>query len=377
MSHALNDPEHGAYGSSKLRIGKQGDFVTSPSLGSEFAKLLTIQIVDWFKQIEEHLGENERITLVEIGPGEGTLLADMISELRLIYPSILLRLEVVLIEYNISMISNQKEKLASVIDIPIHWRTFQEIYQNPITGILIAHEMLDALPVERFIWSNGSLWRQGVCLHNDNNQISLALTKLPIPPTLSAQLIDAKKFFGITIPPENVPEGWCSEWHCELENWFSMAFQSIKQGLLLVVDYCLEAKHYYSPERTSGTLLAYKKQTANEDFLVDPGFCDLTAHLCIETLLGFAQRSGWDFLGHVKQGEALLALGLADKLYSLQKFSNKDLKIALSKREELLRLVCPSGLGSFYWFAFQKSLYNQTSDIRSGVRTLFLEEPIA
>ena len=155
------------------------------------------------------------------------------------------------------------------------------------------------------------------------------------------------------------------------------ASKALIYGSLLIIDYMLEAQRYYNLARYSGTILSYRNQYTNSDVLSQPGYWDITAHLCLDTLLFYGRKNKWFYLGDVSQGEALLSLGLAQKLYSLQKLSNKDLKIALSKREELLRLVSPSGLGSFYWFAFEKSLFNQTNEIRSTVRTLFLEEPIA
>ena len=88
--------------------------------------------------------------------------------------------------------------------------------------------------------------------------------------------------------------------------------------------------------------------------LDSPGNCDLTSHVCIETLINDAETLGFNTLGITKQGDALLALGLAERLYGIQKEFKEDLSNALLRRESLLRLVDPLCLGDFKWFVFNK-----------------------
>ena len=76
--------------------------------------------------------------------------------------------------------------------------------------------------------------------------------------------------------------------------------------------------------------------------------------MCIETLINDAETLGFNTLGITKQGEALLALGLAERLYGIQKEFKEDLSNALLRREALLRLVDPVCLGNFKWFVFNK-----------------------
>ena len=97
----------------------------------------------------------------------------------------------------------------------------------------------------------------------------------------------------------------------------------------------------------------YKRQHNN--ILQDPGNSDLTTHLCNEILVLDAEMAGFRFNGMVKQGEALLSLGLAEMLFDLQSKYKNDISEALLKREALLRLVDPICLGDFKWFVFQKS----------------------
>ena len=139
---------------------------------------------------------------------------------------------------------------------------------------------------------------------------------------------------------------------------------------MLVVDYALESKRYYNSMRKNGTLISYSNQEANSNILKDSGCCDLTAHLCIDSTINYAMTNGWRFIGETRQGQALLALGLSKFLHSIQNRNSNDLATALDRRESLLRLVDPVGLGEFRWLAFQRE---NSCDL--NLRTRFLEEP--
>jgi SAM-dependent MidA family methyltransferase len=165
--------------------------------------------------------------------------------------------------------------------------------------------------------------------------------------------------------------GWCTELHPELGPWLQQAAAGLCSGVLLVIDYAHEAWRYYAPQRSNGTLMAYRRQQASDDPLQEPGHWDLTAHLCLESLEAAAAASGWTSLGHRRQGEALLALGLAQRLHDLQQQPAAELATLLARREAMLRLVDPHTLGDFRWVAFARYAHSAAS-ISSA---LFLDDP--
>jgi SAM-dependent MidA family methyltransferase len=140
----------------------------------------------------------------------------------------------------------------------------------------------------------------------------------------------------------------------------------------LVVDYALEARRYYAPQRANGTLLAYRGQRARADPLLNPGEWDLTAHLCLETAQRAATAAGWQGLGERRQGEALLALGLAERLASQRHLTSANLAEELRRREQLLRLVDPLALGEFRWLVFARGASARGA---GGIRSRCLREP--
>ena len=131
-------------------------------------------------------------------------------------------------------------------------------------------------------------------------------------------------------------------------------YEKINNGILLIIDYAKEAQIYYSSRKTNGTLIAYKNQKIINNIFESPGNCDLTSHICIETLINDSETLGFKTIGIVKQGEALLSLGLAERLFEIQNQLKEDISMALSRREALLRLVDPICLGDFKWFVFSK-----------------------
>jgi SAM-dependent MidA family methyltransferase len=219
---------------------------------------------------------------------------------------------------------------------------------------MLAHEVLDALAVERITW-DGALWRQQVvALHEGaDGEPSLRLEPgAPLEPDAAAQL----ETLGLLPPSPQRPAGWCTELHPGLAPWLEAAAMALAAGQLLVIDYALEAWRYYAPQRSNGTLMAYRGQQASDDSLADPGAWDLTAHLCIESVDAAAAASGWQLLGQARQGEALLALGLAERLHGLQQGSAIELSTLLARREALLRLVDPRALGDFRWLAYGRAV---------------------
>ncbi len=351
MEWVLHDPQHGAYGSGRLRIGPGGDFTTAPSLGADFAALLAPQVADWLAQLAADATAAEPLALIESGPGEGSLAADLAQALACGWPALAARCELVLVEPNAGMAARQRRHLEGC-PLPCRWASFRELAMAPRRGVLLAHEVLDALAVERIVW-DGALWRREQ-VRLDEAPAAGPRLRLepgePLEPAAAAPL----PALGLLPPSPQRPPGWRTELHPGLEPWLAAAAGALTAGPLLVIDYALEAWRYYAPQRSGGTLLAYRGQQASADPLQAPGEADLTAHLCIESLERAAAATGWEPLGQARQGQALLALGLAERLHGLQQQPGAPLAGLLAQREALLRLVDPHALGDFRWLAFSR-----------------------
>jgi SAM-dependent MidA family methyltransferase len=384
MEWALHDPEHGAYGAGRLRVGPAGDFVTSPSLGDDFAALLAPQIAQWLEQLAVAVGPETgpdhgpdhgpdprsspgSLALIETGPGEGDLALHLAEGLAKGWPQLAACTELVLVEPNPGMAGRQRQRLGGC-PLPVRWCSMAELAAAPLRGVALAHEVLDALAVERIEW-DGERWRpQLVTLHQGGLQLEPGEPLEPQPAALLERL-------GLLPHAAGLPPGWCTELHPGLAPWLQECAAALKAGRLLVIDYALEARRYYAPSRSGGTLMAYRGQRASADPLLEPGHWDLTAHLCLESLQQAAAASGWQWRGTRRQGEALLALGLAERLHGLQQESPAALAQVLQRREALLRLVDPAGLGDFRWIAFAREEPGAAAAAAGSAEDLFLRDP--
>lgn len=356
MDWVLNDPEGGYYGSGAAVIGPGGDFATSPSLGDDFGALLATQLADWLGTLQASGGT---LSVVDVGPGEADLSVALAEALPALCAGFADRLELVLVEHNPGMQRRQQARLAGCTTLPVRWSSWEELQRHPVQGVLLAHELLDALPVDRLIWHEQQLRLQTVALNAD---MRLQLDSVELPDALRSAIASWTAETGCAMPPPGAADGWTSEWHSALPAWMAQASDALSTGWLLVIDYALEAARYYTPRRSEGTLITYRQQRAGADPLTHPGQLDITAHLCIESVIVAAVAGGWSALDQRRQGEALLALGLAQRLHALQALPPTQLSDALQRREALLRLVDPMALGDFRWLLFGRGVGSRFSD---------------
>lgn len=339
MDWLLNNPEHGFYGSGRCCFGSRGDFVTAPYLGSALADHLLKQLLPCFDLLAEQPGT---LSLIEWGPGDGLFAQQLAHGFVAANPPWLPRLEILLLELNAPLRQRQQQTLQHC-PIRCHWPELQQLQQTPRRAVVVAHELLDALPVDRFVLHQGRWHGLEVGL---NAEADFQWQRgAVLQPKIQCQLAS----LGLAMDGGGRPEGWCSEWCSSLEPWLQLVRQSIDEGWLLAIDYGHPAQRYYSPHRDGGTLLAYRGQLASPELLAEPGSWDITAHVCTTLLEQLAPGSGWNWLGSVLQGEALLRLGLGTCWAELSAPGAESLSWRLARREEYQRLTDPYQLGGFWW----------------------------
>lgn len=283
---------------------------------------------------------------MEWGPGDGELSRDLGILLAQARPQWRQRLHLVLVEASPALRQLQIRQLQHQ---PLPWRHAHpaELAAAPATGMVLANELLDALPVERLTrGKDGWHWQW---VHCPQGQLDWC----PGPP-LPAEILVLLEAVGIHLAEEAFPVGWSSELALAQSSWCRAAAAALHRGWLWCLDYGHTARRYYSPQRPDGTLMAYARQQAMGNPFLQPGRMDLTAHVCTDLLRHWAEAAGWTWCGEVSQGQGLLALGLARQLSRLGEADGPPLAQRLSRREALLRLVDPAGLGRFRWLLFQR-----------------------
>ena len=322
MEQALAHPEHGYY-MRRDPLGVDGDFITAPEISQMFGELLGL----WAGVTWRMAGSPPSVNLVELGPGRGTLMADMLRAARLVdeFPE---ALEVHMVETSPVLRQMQEEKLegADLAQAPVWHSAFADVPEGP--SIIIANEFFDALPVEQYFHA-GDFWcPRMVDIKPDGDGLCFVLLPPYDPPDLPPGLIDA---------PADVMVEFCPAGLDICEDITRRI--SEHGGAALLVDY----GHCQS---SHGETLQALKSHKYHDPLVTPGEADLTAHVDFGALAQRVFATGGRALGPVTQAHFLGVLGITERAQML--CENASPGQADEIERALLRLTGEKEMGELF-----------------------------
>jgi len=297
MELALYHPEHGYYERGADRVGKRGDFYTSVSIGSLFGELLGFQFAEWLEAEPGGRAANgtERLQLVEAGAHDGRLAQDILGWLRDWRPEILERTEYWIIEPSARRREWQRGTLvgfAPKVRWFVDWPEVLATAPDGVNGVAFSNELLDAFPVRRFGWdATARQWFEWGVAYAESRFV---WTKLPFAVATAANPHGFRPHLEIITPAlETVlPDHYTVEICPATEAWWRSAAGALACGHLLTFDYGLIAEELIIPERTQGTLRAYREHHGSDDILASPGDQDLTAHVNFAALQGVGEAAG-------------------------------------------------------------------------------------
>jgi SAM-dependent MidA family methyltransferase len=321
MHMALYAPHVGYYTSGLPVLGKAGDFITAPELTPLFGQTLA-------NQCQAVLSTLEKPVILEFGAGSGRLCVDLLTQLQ--------QLNALPDEYQILDVSahlKQQQQTLIQREIPalfdrVTWLT--QWPQHPIQGILLANEVLDAMPVHRFLNQHDGLLESYIGL-NQNHQLQETFL-----PCTNNQL---KAHVQSRLAPDQMP--YLSEANLFLEGWLQQCFNTLSAGMVLVIDYGFPSHEYYHPDRCQGTLMCHYHHQAHTDALAHPGEQDITAHVDFTHVAEAASQAGFHVAGYTHQAAFLLNNGL---LELLAKQSPGDYRA----QQAVKQLVQPSEMGELF-----------------------------
>ncbi|MCY3727808.1 MAG: SAM-dependent methyltransferase [Nitrospira sp.] len=334
MELALYDEEHGYYmtggGSSRTTspIGREGgDFFTAPSLSPILAKCLVRQL----EEIDERLGHPPVFHLVEMGPGDGTLLRDILQECREQQASFLPRLACIPVERSPVFRRRQQETLAGWKEQGegIQWvDDLQSIVDASLTGTLLSNELVDAFPVHRVRMGQDGLQELYVTSRDHALQERWAE---PSTPELASFLSDLDV---------ELPVGFTTEINLEAVKWIKQVARVLDRGVVITIDYGHTAQDYFAPERKNGTLMGYHRHTVSTNPYTRVGEQDLTAHVNFSSLAHTGEQAGLTTTGFTNLQHFLMSLGI-DELVK-----GWDQESAVVRAAA--RLLRPHGMGTTF-----------------------------
>lgn len=342
MELALYWPEGGYYTHHGATTGPGGDFLTASDTSAAFGETLARQVA----AVWEALGRPPGFELVEAGPGRGLLAADLLRGLAAAAPELHATLTMTLDEISPTLRALQRERLAPLLPgARLRWEEggLPGRRERSWTGVMVANELLDALPVHR-VRRRGPALREVFVGAGESGEL-VEVEADPGP----AVLAFADRFGAAPAEGDEAEAGLAAE------RWVEAAARSLERGVLLFIDYGHEASELYSAARRRGTLLAYHRHRVSEDLLARVGEQDLTAHVSWTAVDEAASRAGLDGPFRTTQDRFLLALGLGERFRDLSEPVRAGDRGALREQLALKTLILPEGMGR----RFQVSAYTR------------------
>jgi SAM-dependent MidA family methyltransferase len=237
--------------------------------------------------------------IVEVGGGSGVLAADLLLALRSNPPDRYLLLEV-----SGELRARQRQTIEARVPEELHRVTWLDaLPAEPLAGVLLANEVLDALPVERFRIRDGRPRQMGVS-HAGGN---LQWAERPAPAALVVAVATLETALG-----HSLPEGYTTEIGLRHTAWLQSLLDVLGEGLALFLDYGGTRREIYHGDRRDGTLVGYYRHRQLADPFFLPGLLDLTAWVDFSSVADGAKLSGFDVAVYATQAHMLLASGVLE-----------------------------------------------------------------
>ncbi len=321
MQEALYAPSLGYYRSGLPKFGKDGDFITAPEVSPLFSRSLA-------NQCSQVINELNGGDILEIGAGQGTMAADILLELdaKNSLPD-----NYYILELSSELKQRQqqtiKDKAASLLE-KVSWLSSWP--ESPISGVVLANEVLDAMPVHLFRYEDQKISEYYV--EFKDNKLTLASGEAS-----TAKLIESVTKFG------NLPSPYISEVNTDIQPWLQSMHDSLDRGVAILIDYGYPRHEYYHPQRGEGTIMCHIDHIAHADALIYPGVQDITAHVDFTAVAEAAVEVAFHVAGFSTQADFLLNCGLLEFLSEF----NDEIEV-FEANQAIKMLTLPTEMGELF-----------------------------
>tara|TARA_R110002049_G_scaffold18884_8_gene71687 strand:+ start:4642 stop:5823 length:1182 start_codon:yes stop_codon:yes gene_type:complete len=297
MQHALYAPGLGYYAAGAEKFGAAGDFVTAPEVSPLFASVLARQC----QQVLDALGGG---SILEFGAGSGRLAVGVLRKLEVLDA---LPEQYLILEVSADLQARQAQLLRA--ELPqlverVHWI---DALPDAHRGVMFANEVLDALPVERFV--AGPQVEQCRVI---NAAGGFEFVREPAPPVLSSAVAAIERALGVSLP-----HGYTSEVSLAAGPWVTEMLAGLEAGVAFLFDYGLSRREYYAPDRDEGWLRCHFRHHAHNNPLILPGIQDITSWVDFSRVADAAHAASARIAGYVSQAHFLLAGGLTEEMSTM------------------------------------------------------------
>jgi SAM-dependent MidA family methyltransferase len=322
MGFALYTPGLGYYSGGMQKFGVRGDFVTAPELSALFSKCLASQC----QEILENLRGGD---ILEIGAGSGQMAVDILLTLT---KANALPNYYYILELSADLKKRQQEKIAALCPAffdRVVW--LESLPAFDFKGIILANEVLDAMPVHQFQIYQSILHEVEVTAQDDKLQYQIS-------PTNNPRLL--AHYHSRTWPTE-----YTSEINLHLKPWIMSLSDILKSGVILIIDYGFPQHEYYHSQRSMGTLMCHYKHYAHHDPFLYPGLQDITAHVDFTAIAEAASDVALDVLGYTSQAAFLFDTGLMTLAREYDASTDKEIIV---RNHAIQTLTSPAEMGELF-----------------------------
>jgi SAM-dependent MidA family methyltransferase len=323
MDMALYEPGLGYYSAGARKLGVGGDFITAPEMSRLFGACLARQCAE----ILRTLGGG---SILEIGAGSGRLAADILLGLETLGA---LPERYSILDISADLRERQRrhfEQHAPHLQERVRWLDGPP--EESFDGVILANEVLDALPVTRFRWSAAGIDELGVVLDNGR----FAWEPRPASPAVTAACRRLHAAAGAW------DDGYVSEYCPRLPAWTHGVTRALRAGAALWFDYGLPRSQYYLPERHEGTLLCHFRHRAHGDPFLYPGLQDITAWVDYTSLAEASRAAGFSLAGFTTQSYFLAGLKVDEEMRAI---AGADANHFARLANEARQLMLPGEMG--------------------------------
>ena len=338
MEMALYEPGMGYYSAGAHKLGAGGDFTTAPELSPLFGATMVSTLLPILEGLQ---AQGLPTKILEFGAGTGKLAESILNRLHdLQFP--LDSYEV--IEISPDLAQRQGERLAGAtksLGLATHCKWLSSFPEN-FKGVIIANEVIDAIPCDAIIYQNGFWYWHGVAF--ENNKLIWKIGK-----PVSQDLLPESLLTG------SFSEGYVTELHTQANAWIRHVAKQLHTGLFLTFDYGFPESEYYHPQRLEGTLMAHHRHHAIQDPFHLPGLCDITTHVEWSQIARNALEEPIDDVFLTNQAAYLLDAGIGNIALEIGDPGNPQTFLPISNAMQ--KLLSEAEMGElFKAFAFSKNL---------------------
>ena len=339
MDIALYQPGLGYYSGGLQKFGHRGDFITAPEVSPLFGQCLAGQVAEVLQNFKAV--SDKKTFVIEFGAGSGILAVDLLLQLEKLDS---LPDKYYILELSVELQLRQKEtidKKAAHLLGRVKW--LEQLPDDVSNAVVIANEVLDAMPVECFRVNEGEIESLMVAVENEK------LVSRYVADNSAGDKINLIRERSVV----DFSDGYVSEFNPAIHGWLSALEQKVKHAVILLIDYGYNEKEYYHPDRTDGTLMCYYRHKAHDNYFWWPGLQDITAFVNFTDVAYGAVDSGFEVSGYTTQAAFLLANGLSE-LHASQ--VTDDVKQQIKLSQQIKTLTLPSEMGDrFKVMALTKS----------------------